>query len=142
MENRETEEAAIRKLVSLMHGKGYRGRFSIDFSGRRGQKYHGNLRQCLAQFFAAGNGQDESPAKIELETTAPYNHRIICKMGMDYSEESGFSIREMEIHHVRTKERKHFRLRSDRDLPGAMTLESMFPKPKPWDWMLKGKFRP
>lgn len=142
MDDRETQEAAIRKLVSLMYSKGYRSRCSMAIAKGGRPIYHGDLRQCLAHFFKVRSGREARLAALELETHAPSNHRITCRMTMAYAEDTGFSIRGVDVRHARTRERKHFSLRSNHELPGAMTLESMFPKPKPWDWMLKGKFRP
>jgi hypothetical protein len=48
----------------------------------------------------------------------------------------------MTIKDKASNEKKFFRLDNNQQIAGARAVEGLFPKPKPWDHIIKGKLRP
>lgn len=132
-------EKAVIDFAARMRQYGYRNSFRISLTGK--QEYLGNLNDCLNRYLAANTNVDSYPM-FELRTKAPYNPAIQCRFEIDFGLHEGFNIKTMWVKNLKSNVEHEFPLRSMRELPGAQTLESMFPKPKPWDFLRKGKFRP
>ncbi|MNU20714.1 hypothetical protein D3C71_89630 [compost metagenome] len=141
MEKNEYKDLA-EKLRMLFYQKGYRRKFTLSVPGSGLPKQMDDLRKCLEVFKMLLDVGKASFCQLELETTAPYNDRITCRFKLDYSESNGINIRELEVRSLETNNIKVFQIRSNHEIPGSMTLESLFPKPKPWDYLKRGKFRP
>lgn len=139
MENSLTRKEAIEKITMLFHRKGYRRDFMLD-EDRIQQG--GSIRQCLEVFLKQYEAGEYADGSFHLITYAPYNDRITCDFKMKFDEQKSFLITEFLVTNLKTDDYRQYHLRHNNELPGSMTLESLFPKPKPWDWIKKGKFRP
>ncbi|MBB1642771.1 hypothetical protein [Sphingobacterium sp. UME9] len=132
-------EKAVTDFATQLRQYGYRNSFKISLPGKN--DYLGNLNDCLNRYLAA-NTKVESYPMFELRTKAPYNTAIQCRFKIEFGMHEGFNIKTVWIKNLKTDVEHEFRLRSNREMPGAQTLEGMFPKPKPWDFLKKGKRRP
>lgn len=141
MNSESTEKQAKEAIINLLRQKGYRNRFALSVPGSNFPRQYGMLAKCLEVFFMLLKEGRAPSGKLELDTTAPYNDRITCKFKLEYQEVKGFIVRELTVHKMYFQSRQ-FNLSHNQQVPGSMTLESLFPKPKPWDNIRKGKFRP
>ncbi|WP_142685746.1 hypothetical protein [Chitinophaga polysaccharea] len=136
-------EKAVRDTAYMIRQYGYRNRFTIEMQGSGISKFTGNLNDCLNRYLAASiNGKIGINSFFELETALPFNQRILCRFKMAFDNISGFTIKQLEISDRVSKTNKVFNLRLNKELPGSQTIEGLFPKPRPWDFLRKGKFRP
>ncbi|WP_433863900.1 hypothetical protein [Sphingobacterium thalpophilum] len=136
-------EKAVMEMANLFRQYGYRNSFTITMPKSGQPKFTGKLNDCLNRFLAATIKRELSSSQgFELETWAPYSRNILCRFHMDFDKQEGFKVHKMEVINLKVKLTHEFRLRSNREMPGAQTLEGMFPKPKPWDFLKKGKLRP
>lgn len=136
----EEQKLHTDRLVSLLYQKGYRGPFTIRVFQSGRPMHSGDLRRLLAYFFQSKN---EHISQAELTTHAPYAPHIQCRMQVAYSGKEGFVIKELLVTNKQSRESRHLQFGHNQQLPGSMSIEGLFPKPKPWDNLLKGKgFRP
>lgn len=137
----QTFNAAINDFTALMYQKGYRARFML--AGDQMQ-FHGSLSECLETFLQSWTAKGRSTV-LKLETYAAYRHasdHINCVLQGKYDPEKGFQIEQMDIVQRPSGKSQTYRLINNRQIPGIMAVQGLFPKPKPWDHILKGKFRP
>ena len=132
-------EQAVKDFATHMRQYGYRNSFTLSLPPK--PDFTGNLNDCLNRYLAA-NAAAESYTSFELRTKAPYNPEIVCRFKIEFDRQSGFQIHNMLIKHLVTKIEHEYKLHNNRELPGSQTLSGLFPKPKPWDFLKKGKFRP
>lgn len=132
-------EKAVIDMAYMLRQFGYRNNFKIKLPGKN--DYLGNLNDCLNRYLAANTGVENYPM-FELRTKAPYNPAIRYRFKMEFDRQEGFKIQTMWVKDLKSNIEHAFRLRSNRELLGAQALEGLFPKPKIWDFLKKGKFRP
>lgn len=138
MENKTDRDKMVGRLVMLLNQKGYRGKFSF---GRRSLPMATDIRGCLDYFFGKYDKGEYPQREFDLEMVAPYDNQIICRFHLRYDEKIGFGIETFTVCNFKRNESKLFRLRTNNELPGSQTIYTLFPKPKPWDNIMKGKFR-
>ncbi|MGE8426336.1 MAG: hypothetical protein ACN6O7_00600 [Sphingobacterium sp.] len=131
----EREKEWADKLRMLLYQKGYRRRFTLRAIGA--PQCSGAITECLEQFL----GRHRSgKVTLELETMAPYNDQITCRFALDYEPDKGYKIKELTVGKPGYPSRT-FPCATGQDIPGSMSLEGLFKKPKPWEWNMKGKYR-
>lgn len=131
-------EQAVRDFAGHMRRYGYRNRFTISLG--KGKDFTANLNDCLNRYLAANLRADSYPF-FELRTNAPYSDLIECRFRIEFNTTAGFQMHNMWVRDSKSKIEHQYRLSSNRELPGAQTLCGLFPKPRPWDFLKKGKFR-
>jgi hypothetical protein len=129
---------SLHELKMLLFQKGYRKRFSLVIGEDNRNRYHGELGKCLDVLGRALSGNPTKGTMVSLETTAPFNDRITCSFTITI-DESGLGIKELMVQNLRSKESRQFTYRNNKEIPGSQSLEGLFPKPKPWDRLLRGK---
>ncbi|MEE1946405.1 hypothetical protein VRU48_14875 [Pedobacter sp. KR3-3] len=132
---------AIDDFSTMMYQKGYRGRFSLD----KGDRINfGTLAECLETYVRTLLSEG-IPAPLKLETYAAYKHagdHILCTLHGNLDTVKGFIMEQMDVIHQPSGKGQSFRLVNNRQIPGINAVLGLFPKPKPWDHLIKGKFRP
>ncbi|TYR37412.1 hypothetical protein FXV77_05245 [Sphingobacterium phlebotomi] len=138
MEQRIKREEAIKKLRALFRQKGYSSNFSI---GSHNSVLLADLDKCLKTFlqgYDAGKYQDGS---FELKTGMPYDSKIYCHFYLKFDEQQGFKIEKMQVSSTRTHKMQTYEIHNNSEILGSQAVYSLFPKPKPWEDIMKGKFR-
>lgn len=134
-------KTAINDFKSLMYQKGYRGRFSLD---RGHMMDFGALTDCLETFVRTLTAE-AIQAPLKLETYAAYKHasdHIQCTLYGKLDTVKGFVIEQMDVVQRPSGKGQSYRFTNNQQIPGINAVIGLFPKPKPWDHLLKGKFRP
>lgn len=132
------EQQHLDELRSLMFQKGYRRPFSISVPGRALSRFEGTLDRCLEYFLDYLAGNQVAGGRLEMETKAPYNDDIVASFKMNYNQQEGFQIRQMAIGKKGVELSRNYDIRHNRQIPGSMSLEGLFPQPKPWEKHIKG----
>lgn len=138
MEENSNREEAMSVIRRIIHQKGYRVKFAI---GSRVQPVTADLDSCLRAFFDAYDNGKYRDGKFELETNLPYEPRISCRFYMRYDREKGFRITRFFVSNQKMHKHRTFDLHNNNQLPGSQMVYTLFPKPKPWDDIMKGRFR-
>lgn len=133
-------ETIITDFTALMYAKGYRGKFVL-------RQPHGpvefgrNLGECLDKYSSYRDLKAAKEIPLELETDV--ENRINCLFRVKLDDVSGLLIKELTVKHTKTQQTRPYRgFISNRQVPGAALLNSLFPKPKPWGRWWRGRFRP
>lgn len=87
---------------------------------------------------------DAKQSQFKIETYLEFIHAdncIHCEINLELDNVKGFKIKEYTITQKPSGETKRFRLDHNNQIPGVNAVLSMFPKPKPWENILKGKFK-
>lgn len=129
---------AIEKITMLLYQKGYRGKFSF---GEPGSSMLGDVRACLDRFLERYHKGEYPRGEFDMEMVAPHDHKITCRFRLRYDGQVGFRIETFTVCNFKTNESQLFVLRNNNELPGSQAIYTLFPKPKPWDNIKKGKFR-
>lgn len=135
----------VSDFVTFMYQKGYRGRFMLDRKVPTRMLMKEELSQCLEQFMEKYVHGEKKNNLLQLETFASYNHdfdNILCQFKVQYDEVKGFLVKELVIYNAKAHEKKIYPLAQNHQVPGSQAVIGLFPKPKPWDDMRRGKFRP
>jgi hypothetical protein len=141
--NREKNgSTAVSDFTTFLYQKGYRGRFSAEMPAKGKTLFAGKLSDCLIDLLQHCNDRSASPSVLELKTTAPYADNLQCTFSLRYDEIKGFLITGAAYRDTKTGLGHSYAISNNQQLPGANSIEGLFPKPKPWDNHLKGKFRP
>lgn len=138
MDNNSTRKDAIEKIAILLYQKGYRGKFSY---GERGLSMVSDVKACFHRFLERYDRGEYPGGMFEMEMIAPYDPALTCHFRLNYDEEAGFRIERFTVCNLKTNDSKWYPLQNNNQLPGSQTIYSLFPKPKPWDNIRKGKFR-
>lgn len=101
----------------------------------------GNLSDCLHGLYDVWRQEGHS-ASAELSTRPVYYDNLDCVIEIIFDPVKGFRVRNMEIKDSVSGQSRNYRFVNNHQVPGANSLQGLFPKPKPWDRLLKGKFRP
>lgn len=131
-------------FVTFMYQKGYRGRFMMDRKEWDRIIMNDQLSDCLEQFMEKYITGEKKDNLLVLETFPPYNdvhNSVLCRFKVQYDAVKGFLVKEAVIYNERTNDKKTFRLINNHQVPGSQAVLAMYPKPKPWDDMRRGKFR-
>lgn len=142
MEEKNKHETAISDFIALLYRKGYRGKFSLEISNAWGTHFAGTLSDCLQAFlsiFIKSKGVEDH---FVLETNPFYKNardNILCRFKLSLNADRGIIINEMQIINARTNDKRVYRMLPNAQIPGAVAVQGLFPKPKPWDDFLKGK---
>lgn len=140
-EKQQSDGTVVSDLTTFLYQKGYRGKFGL--SHRSGRVYTtGSLRNCLEIFLGDYNQGGRTDPHFQLETDADGTGKIKCTFQMQLDEVKGFLIKEVGIADKVSKEARHYHLQNNQQVPGSVAVQGLFPKPKPWDHLRKGKFRP
>lgn len=143
MNNQEINNKELASdFVTLMYQKGYRGNYTLEHPGTGHPGMTGILKACLDKFVTGYKLTGNIPAKCRLSTSPPYNDTITCNFQIQFDEVRGFLINEMHIRDARSQLNITYKIAFNQQIPGANAIEGLFPKPKPWDNILKGKFKP
>lgn len=143
MEEKDNYRQQVQAFTTFMYQKGYRGRFHLMRIGTGRPQTMGSLRSILEIQLSDYFSTAAKSALFELKTYADLAEKIECRFKILATETKGFQIQHMEVLDTRTNERKQYtRLDNNQQIPGSTAVQSLFPKPKPWDDHLKGKFRP
>jgi len=141
MDETKNHKALALELIHLLYQKGYRRTFTLVHPGTNHPDISGTLNDCLDKFLVGYRLDDKRWDKLQLSTLAPYNDHLTCTLQLQFDEAKGFLIRELTIEDKVSREQRYYRLSNNQQVPGAGSIEGLFPKPKPWDDIAKGKFR-
>ena len=139
MEEKENERIAVSDLTSMLLREGYRNKFSVSSTGSSGPLITDKLSKCLEHFLQGGRA--DNTAEFELRTCPPYSDHLECLFQLKFDQLKGFLIKELTIKDRVSQESRYYRITNNQQVPGAMSVQGLFPKPKPWDDHLKGRFR-
>jgi len=139
--DRKQQETMIGDFSAMLYQKGYRGRYEMDSIDGAKIFMAGKLSECLEQIISLYNRSDLAEQKFLLKTRPPYNDKIGCSFKTELDMVKGFLVREMDIHDSVSRQSRHYRIDHHRTIPGSNAIEGLFPKPKPWEHILKGKLR-
>jgi hypothetical protein len=132
-------------FVTFMYQKGYRGKFMMDKKVPTSPFMRDNLSHCLDKFLQKYVASEKKDNLLQLETYAWYVSEldnVHCQFKVQYDEVKGFLIKEVAIQDAKSKEKKVYPSMDNHQVPGSQAAIGLFPKPKPWDYLRKGKFRP
>ena len=133
-------EKAVSDFTTFLYQKGYRGDYMMDkVSGQPPKR--GRLPECLKAYIRGHQADAANPEPLQLETQPPYEPKIRCLFKIAFDEVKGFLVREMEIVHTEQQSSKHYRISHNQQVPGSKSVAALFPRPKPWDNHIKGKFK-
>lgn len=142
MDRKKREEIAVSDFTTFLYQKGYRGRFSVELVPTNKIFFTGKLSNCLNDALRQYNSTTNTGSMLELKTTAPYADQLECTFSVKFDEVKGFLITGAAYRDTKTGRSHGYRISSNQQLPGANSIEGLFPKAKPWDNHRKGKFRP
>jgi hypothetical protein len=141
MGQKQNNSTMVSDFTTFLYQKGYRGKFGL--SHKAGRTYTtGSLRNCLEIFLSDYEQGGRTEPHFQLETDADATGKLKCTFRLQLDEIKGFLIREMDITDKVSKDRRHYQLVNNQQVPGSQAAQGLFPKPKPWDKLLKGKLRP
>lgn len=133
----ESQKTAIDDFTAMLYRKGYRGKFTVGGKEVRTRTEPQNLSRCLELLL-----KEKSTGKpFELNTYAPYSDELSCHFTVGFDAVKGFLIKEMTIRDSQSDEIRQYRIAANHQIPGAMSIQGLFPRPKPWERHLKGKFK-
>lgn len=135
-------ETMVSDFTALLYQKGYRGHFTLSNRGLRGLGKKETLSTCLNAFVKDHLASGGKGPQLVLETYARYKHagdNILCQFDLSLDDVKGFTVREMRIKNATTGDQRVYRMLPKVQIPGAVAVEGLFPKPKPWDDLMKGK---
>lgn len=138
----ENSKTLMSDFTTLMYQKGYRANYILTHPGTNHPGMTGMLSRCLDKFLTGYNLTEKTKDRFILETHPPANDAFSCSFHISYDEVKGFLIREMHIQDKNTQKKHTYNISSNQQIPGSNAIQGLFPKPKPWDHILKGKFRP
>lgn len=142
MDSEEQKRIAVSDFTTLLYQKGYRGRFSVELPATNNTFFAGRLSDCLSDALKQYNATTGMGSVLKLKTTAPYADHLECSFSVRFDEVKGFLVNGAAFRDTKTGKSHAYRISNNQQLPGANSIEGLFPKPKPWDKHLKGKFRP
>lgn len=142
MKEQQNYKIAVSDFTAFLYQKGYRGKYTLHDPVTGHPRVTGTLSTCLDKFLSCYRLDNGKCKKFELRTQAPYNARISCSFKIELDEVKGFLVRELTIEDKVTLDQRYYMLGNNRQIPGANSIEGLFPKPKPWDDAARGKFRP
>lgn len=135
----------IGQFTQLLFQKGYRRKFSIDLEKQGGIRFTAELPTCLSQMVKIMGRTKQPSVRCELMTYAMYktsDDNIACSFRVSYDKQTGFKAHELTITNAASGDKRFYRLQNNQQIAGAQAVQGLFPKPKPWDHILKGRFRP
>lgn len=135
------QQKHIESLSQHFWQKGYRGHFFMKIPTGNERMETGELKTCLKAYLKQSAAKENSP-RFLLETDAPYRDELRCSFEIDYDENKGFKVRFLNVSDKKTHKKKLFVVETNHRIPGATAISTYFPRPKPWDNHLKGRFRP
>lgn len=141
-EKQQSDGTAVSDFTTFLYQKGYRGVFRLSQPTTGRIQTSGSLRNCLNIFFSDYNHGGRTDPHFQLRAYADNAEKLECALTMEFDNVKGFLIREVEVTNKATNDRKHYRLVNNQQVPGSVAVQGLFPKPKPWDHLRKGKFRP
>lgn len=137
MKEKQTQETAVSDFASDLFRKGYRADFKVTHTHDARLIASGRLAHCLTSFLMNGI----LDADFRLETHAPYEKAVTCQFKMAYDPVKGFLVRQMIIRDAVSKNEHQYNLVNNQQIPGANSLQGLFPKPKPWEHLFKRRPR-
>jgi len=137
----EHNRILVSDFTTFMYQKGYRGKYAIDYKGSKPTGIKTTLRECLEHFIADYLLTNKIKNQLQLETSPPYNDGITCSFQLQFDSVKGFLIKDMYIRDKQSQRNHIYQISRNQQIPGSNAIQGLFPKPKPWDNLLKGKFR-
>jgi hypothetical protein len=141
MESNEQYERAIQDFAAVLYSKGYRGRYSLSKAGESRNLMQGLLSACLKQMIEA-HSEGKDALGFDLKTQPSYDANLQCSFRLEFDQTKGFLVTAMDINDSVSQQNRHYEIRHNHVIPGANAITGLFPKKKPWDDFLKGRFRP
>ncbi len=138
----EKYSTAISDFTTTLYHKGYRGKFTMDHPGSSTPRTLGSLRHCLEKFLMGYENTAATKPAFKLETYADNGHLKRCIFNIELDTVKGFLVRDMLVKEVVTNMQKYYEFVNNHQIPGSAAVQALFPKPKPWDHIIKGRFRP
>lgn len=142
MEDKKQYRDAVDDFAAQLYRKGYRRRYKLDRTATDKILFTGTLSECLDQLYNISRPKEGQALVFELSTRPPYGDKLDCRFDMAYEPVKGFRIRSMDIRDTLSGESRRYSITNNHQIPGSQAVLALFPKPKPWDRHLKGKFRP
>lgn len=134
------DEKLINEFTRLMYQKGYRGRFFLDLSRQIDICIKDELNVCLKEIIKTTANDAYKKDHYQLDALTKDN--IQCSFRLTFDEKEGFLVREMTMENKHTLDKKSFHLINNQLMMGSQGVSALFPKPKPWQHIVKNKFRP
>jgi len=101
--------------------------------------YPKELKDCLNDLLKTHNEGKEYRA-FRLETKPNHAPHIRCVFTMDFDPAKGFLVRQMFLRDTDTNKEETLRIQHNRQIPCNQAVIKKFPKVKPWQKHLKGKY--
>lgn len=134
-------DTAVSDFTTFMYQRGYRGKYTLLHPGTNHPGMSGSLSACLEKFLTGYDLTEQTRDTFRLETYADQAYRLRCTFKLQYDQVKGFLIRKIDITNTLTEQNRTYNLSVNHQVPGSVAIQGLFPKPKPWDHIRKGKFR-
>lgn len=136
-------QAQIDDLAHLFYYKGYRKNFELEAEDIVGQPLKGQLIDVLTTYIGGKVIDPSKVYKFQINTYAEYlssKDYKQCYCRAEYCVRDGFTLRQMDLISRNPSEQRVFRLRSNHELLPVQSAIGYFPRPKPWNDAMKGRF--
>ena len=141
MEEDKRNNILVSDFAQLMYSKGYRGKYTLLHPGTGHPGMMGTLTDCLEKFLTGYRLTEQTKDKLQLDTYADNSLSINCSFKIQFDEVKGFLIREVNVRNVPSEANRLYKITHNQQIPGSVAVQGLFPKPKPWEKHIKGKFR-
>ena len=145
MLNTEEYHHHIRSFESLMRTKGYPDHYQLVDPTTGGIKVQGALKTCLQHHLEETVIRNRPDKTLSLRTYAEFlseDNFKECRFTGAFDLRQGFELKKLEIVSRFPDETQRLALRSNQDIPGRNAVIGRFRKPKPWDNLKRGDFKP
>lgn len=142
MEQEENYRRSAFDFISFMYQKGFRGKYKLLQPGTNHPGITADLSACLNIFLTGYDLSEKASDRLQLDTYADQGSRLNCTFQVRFDEVKGFQIEQMMIKNTQSNETRQYHIANNHQIPGSVAVQGLFPKPKPWDNIIKGKFRP
>lgn len=140
-ENSEYFKTSVSDFVTLLYQKGYRGRYTVHDKETGPPLSYASLEHCLKVIVDHYTQDKEKVPHFWLRTYADVAQHYECKFKVTIDDVKGFLVKGVDIKNYQTQETKSYPILKNQQIPGSVAVQALFPKPKPWDGIKKGKFR-
>lgn len=129
----------IEAFCSLMRQLGYSGRYTLVNDRGMPLDYPKELKECLQDILSTDDtAKDKRTLRLETKPNhAPY---IRCVFTVDFDTGNGFHVRQLFLRDTDTSKEETIRVPNNKHIPSNQAIIARFPRARPWQRHLKGKF--
>lgn len=140
MEQQQRQQVMISDFTNLLYSKGYRGQYCLNDQREPRPQAIYPLSRCLQEFMDIFQKNKGHASSLRLATYAdPSSKNFLCAFYLHIDEVMGFKVKKMQITNLQTSHQQLYRMLPIMQIPGAASVEALFPNPRPWDDLIRGK---